>query len=360
MRVAFLPVWRGNPYHAELKAALCSLGIDVLCPESLKSFYRDCSSGAEKVDVVHLHALPRFSWSPTTLRRNVMFYLRLSRLQERGARLIWTVHDLQNHESGHRLIEDLIGRSFSRRLDAMIVHGNSAKQILESRWGVRTCRRIHVMPHGHYIHSYSNNISREAARKRFGLDASNLVFLFFGQIRPYKGVAQMVEAFRACAEQNARLIIAGRPLNEAITNEIARSIQGDFRIRFLPGHVPDDEVQLYMNASDVVVLPYKRIFTSGAAILAMSFGKPCVAPHAGCVADTLDEEGAVFFDPQIHGDLERALRQTVACRRRLSQMGLHNVQRAAGWDWKGIARATVAVYEGRKTVHEDQPQTISM
>ena len=53
----------------------------------------------------------------------------------------------------------------------------------------------------------------------------------------------------------------------------------------------------------------------------------------------------VLFYPSISGDLERAMRQTVACRQRLPEMGLHNLDRAAGWGWKGIGRETAAVYE---------------
>jgi beta-1,4-mannosyltransferase len=316
-----------------------------LCPPSLKSFCRDYDACAANLDVMHLHALPRFEWSPTNLGRYALFSLRLRQLQERGVRLIWTIHDLQNHESEHRWIEDQLGYVLTRRLDAVIVHGNTAKQIIESRWGVQACKRMYVIPHGHYIDSYRNDIDSQAARAHFGFNSSHFVFLFFGLIRPYKGVERLVEAFKVLTDANVRLIIAGKPINEAIKDEILSLIQGDSRIQFRPGHVADDEIQIYMNACDAVVLPYKRILTSGAAVLAMSFGKPCVAPRAGCIVDMLDEEGALYFDPLVRGDLGRALRQTVACRERLPEMGLHNVHRAAEWDWDKIGRATAAVYE---------------
>jgi beta-1,4-mannosyltransferase len=355
MRVAFVPVWLDNPYHAELEKALSALGIHVLRPDSLKFFCRDYKAGIANVDVVHLHALPPFSWSRLSFVRYVRFYLRLSYLQKTGVRLVWTVHNLQNHDSRQPWIESFLARSVAQRVDAMIVHGNTAKQILESRWGSQTSQRIHVIPHGHYIHSYRNNTSREAARAHFRFSESNLVFGFLGQIRPYKGVVEMVKAFKACTDPNVRLIIAGRPINEAMTKEIALAIHGDVRIKFLPGHVADDDVQVHLNACDVFVLPYQRVLTSGAAVLAMSFGKPCIAPRVGCVTDMLDEEGALFFDPSIDGDLERAIRQTVACRQRLPEMGFHNLRRAAGWGWKEIGRETAGVYEqclgdGRKAV----------
>jgi len=56
LRVAFLPVWNENPYHAELEKALRSLGIQVVRPQSLKSLCPDHRAGVQKVDVVHIHA----------------------------------------------------------------------------------------------------------------------------------------------------------------------------------------------------------------------------------------------------------------------------------------------------------------
>jgi beta-1,4-mannosyltransferase len=346
MRVAFVPVWDSNPYHRELERAIRSLGTDVFCPKSLKSLYADYVAGKEKLDVLHLHALPYFGLSPLSMGRYGMFYFRLNQLRQLGVRVVWTVHDFQNHDSRYWQIEDFANHSFSRRLDAMIVHGEAAKRIIESRWRKHTCKMIFVIPHGNYIQSYKNEMSAAAARTFLGLEESNLVFLFLGLIRPYKGVVEMVRAFRTCEDPNLRLIITGRPVGKAIKNEVELAIRGDSRIKFLPGHVENDKVQFYMKASDAMVLPYQRVFTSGAAILAMSFGKPCIAPRAGCVTDSLDEKGAVLFDPLVNGDLERAFREILTCRHKLAEMGRYNLERAAGWDWQSIGQKTVAVYEG--------------
>src|SRR5262245_26752315 len=131
MKVAFLYVWRENPYHQELEKSLRALGVGVLCPQQ-KTLYSHVLAGAEKVDVVHLHALPYFRWS--NVARYVLFYLRLSRLQKRGVRLVFTVHDFQNHDSRNWPIEHFVGGCFARRLDALIVHGQTAKKIVETRW----------------------------------------------------------------------------------------------------------------------------------------------------------------------------------------------------------------------------------
>jgi beta-1,4-mannosyltransferase len=344
MKVAFVPVWLENPYHAELEKALRALGIEVLLPHNLKVLCRDYRTGIEKVDLVHIHSLPQFGWSLVALRGFAGFYQRLVWLRMRGVKLVLTMHNLENHESRNRRIENLVVRYFAPQIESIIVHGKSAKQIVDARWSQRKGNPVHIIPHGHYIGSYKNEISAGAARAHFGFNAPNLVFLFLGQIRPYKGVVELVSAFRRRTEQEARLIIAGKPINQEIYQEVAHSIEGDARIRFLPGHVADDDIQLYMNACDVVVLPYRRVLTSGAAVLAMSFGKPCIAPRAGSVTDMLDEKGAIFFDPAVSGDLEWALQKTIDSRHRFQDMGLHNLNRAAGWDWESIGRSTAAVY----------------
>jgi beta-1,4-mannosyltransferase len=293
--------------------------------------------------VVHVHSLPYFRWSPIDLARYALFYMRLKRLRARGVRVVWTVHNFQNHDSTSLQVEDRVSRYVAGAVDALIVHGPSAKALVESQWQCPS-RSISVIPHGHYIHSYQNSIGREPARASLGLEPSNIVFLFLGLIRPYKGVLDLVQAFKACTDPGARLVIAGRPVDPAIEAEVAGSIAGDPRIRFVPGFVKDDDVQMYMNASDVFVLPYRRVLTSGAAILAMSFAKACIAPRAGCVTDALDDQGNVLFDPAIEGDLARAVNEALSRSRELADMGQHNLRRASAWDWTRIGRATADVY----------------
>jgi beta-1,4-mannosyltransferase len=338
-----VPVWRENPYHLELERSLRTLGLHVLAEHSLKSLYAAHVRGVEKVDVLHLHALPYLRFTPVKVGRYLLFYWRLKRMREFGVPVIWTVHDFQNHDSPHWRLEDFVSRQASHRFDNLIVHGETAKQMVESQWACPS-QRITVIPHGNYINSYRNNISRSAARASLALEDASTVFLFLGLIRPYKGVVEMVQAFKTWAEPGSRLIIAGKPAGETIKEEVTQVIGGDDRIRFIPGFVKDDDVQVYMKASDVVVLPYKRILTSGAAILAMSFGKPCIAPRAGCITDTLGEQGTFFFQPTVTGDLDRALREAFRNRRNLASMGDHNYRRALECDWSRVGTATAAVY----------------
>ncbi|HEY8416200.1 MAG TPA: glycosyltransferase, partial [Thermaerobacter sp.] len=126
--------------------------------------------------------------------------------------------------------------------------------------------------------------------------------------------------------------------------EIEAAMEGDGRIRPVLEHVPDGDIQLYMNAADAVVMPYEEIFTSGTVVLAMSFGRAVVAPRQGCLAEVVDGEGGILYDPADPAGLEGALRRALAAD--LAAMGRHNRERAAHWDWDTIARMTRDAYAG--------------
>ena len=342
LRTAFIPIWPLNPYHTELRTALSAAKVDVWCPSSLKAAYRGLVSGNEQLDLLHLHALPYFGLKPNSFARYLIFFWRLTRILKRGIPIAWTVHEIDNHDSAHLVTETLFMRFLSRRVDAIIVHGLAAKRLVAEKFRISESR-IHVVPHGNYLRSYENKISRDSARASLGYNSNHLVLLFFGHLRPYKGILEMVAAFRKIENSAVQLVIAGLPI-ATMEQQIANASIGDIRIKFIPGRIKENDVQMFMNASDVVVLPYKRILTSGAAVLAMSFGKACVAPRAGCVTDMMDETGTIFFDPLKEGDLERALHDAIQAQSKLSDMGAHNLQKARQWDWETIGQQTAAVY----------------
>ena len=104
--------------------------------------------------------------------------------------------------------------------------------------------------------------------------------MFLGLIRPYKGVEDLIEAFLKISNSNTRLLIAGRVFGinnyESRLNELTKS---NCRIKLFLDFIPDEDIQVFLNACDIFVLPYKDITTSGAAFLAMSFGRPIIAPN---------------------------------------------------------------------------------
>jgi glycosyltransferase involved in cell wall biosynthesis len=232
----------------------------------------------------------------------------------------------------------------ARHADAILAHCETAKRLAVAEFDLHDRDKVHVVPHANYIGSYDNRTERAAARAELGLHGSAVVILFLGQVRPYKGVLGLVDTFRRLPEADAHLVIAGKSLTQEDVALIRQRIGDAANITYEPGFVPDDRVQVYMNACDAVVLPYRDILTSGAAVLAMSFGKACIAPRLGCINDLLDEHGAVLYDADEADGLERALAESVARRSELAVMGRHNLAQIEPWSWDRMAQMTLDVY----------------
>jgi beta-1,4-mannosyltransferase len=312
MRVLLLSRWRFNPYQKLLVAGLRDRGVEVAERELDASL---TAVAAEKPDVLHLQNVDDGLHTPLAVMR---FLHALREVRRAGVRVVWTIHDLR------------LARLLLKRVDAAIVHCDG---VLPP--GPRVC----IIPHGHYIDYYENRVDRAEARRTLGIGDSELVFLFLGWIRKYKGVTELVEAFNTL--DGARLLIAG----SAPERRLLQSLQerAGEHVTIVPGAVDDARIQHYMNASDAVVLPYRRSLTSGAAVLAMSFARACIAPRIGCFGQMLDERGAFLYG---RGGLRDALQTAILRRGDLPAMGEYNRERAAAWSWDGIAARTLAVYSG--------------
>jgi len=119
--------------------------------------------------------------------------------------------------------------------------------------------------------------------------------------------------------------------------------KSDDRIRAFLQFVPAKDVQLYMNAADVVVLPFKDILTSGSALLAMSFGKAVIAPRLGCIPESLDSRGVFLYDHNEEEGLLKAIQQATLAN--LAAMGKYNYGRAKHLGWNVIGQKTCALYQ---------------
>jgi glycosyltransferase involved in cell wall biosynthesis len=161
-------------------------------------------------------------------------------------------------------------------------------------------------------------------------------------VRSYKGVWELLEAFNALEDPGARLVIAGRAVDGAYAARLTAAARGDERVALSLDFVPDEDLQVYLRAADVVATPFLEIFTSGSVLLAMSFERAVIAPRRGCVVDVLDERGGILYDADDPQGLEGALR--VAMSADLEAMGRHNGTELERFDWSRVAAATRDVY----------------
>lgn len=214
-----------------------------------------------------------------------------------GRRIVLTAHNVNTAQrDGNDSPLNRISLKFQYRLaDHTFVHTEKMKHELLNEFGIRE-ERVSVIPFGINSSVPDTELTPAQAKRRVGVSSSEKTILFFGGIRPYKGLEYLVAAFQQIAPRDVgyRLIIAGEPKKEAvrywqeIQQAIGRERTGDQviqEIRF----IADEETETYFKAADVLVLPYTTVFQSGVLFLAYNFGLPVIATNVGSLQDDIVE-----------------------------------------------------------------------
>jgi beta-1,4-mannosyltransferase len=210
---------------------------------------------------------------------------------------------------------------------------------------------VTVIPHGNYIGCYPNQVPRGEARRQLELPDDAFVYLFLGLLRPYKGVEDLIDAFEELESPRNQLLIAGRASNASYKEKLVCLVASNPAIKLVPEFIPDDAVQLYMNACDVCVLPYKDITTSGAAILALTFGRPVIAPAITSFPELVTPETGILYDPFQPDALAAALQHS----RQRPWSEAEILDRTHQFDWDKLGPRLAALYKPSRQRQSESP-----
>lgn len=208
-------------------------------------------------------------------------YRVIAALLPRRTRVIVQCHNATDKEPARW--KSWLNRWMLRRGDAIVVHAAAEQQAvrLQLGEGARVVRSF--LP----VHELGGEIpDREEARCRLGV--SGPAALFFGHVRPFKGLDIALEAW-SLMESRATLLVAGEVWwnDEAMYRQQVRELGLDERVRLELRFIPDDEVALWFAAADVVVVPYRREAQSGVALTAFHFARPVIATEVGGVPEVV-------------------------------------------------------------------------
>jgi beta-1,4-mannosyltransferase len=337
---------RTNAYTWLLYSHLTALGVRV----------RDFSIARALLggyDILHVHwpekALTAGSWMGTVagaLAALVVFTV----AHLYGARIVWTAHNLSPHESRHHRLERWFWRAFVARVDAVIHLSHASRAAVEACYPVLAVRPSVVMPHGHFRGAYPDTSSRQDARASLGIPDGARVVSFVGTVRWYKNVPHLIRTFRALPGHvgDVILLVAGAPRTPALAREIRTARGGDPRVRLTLAHIPDDDLQRYLRAADLVVLPFMEITNSGSALLALSFDRPVLVPELGAMAELRKLAGVDWvrtYQGELTPDILAGALHWASGRQAARRPNLDPL------DWWPIARQTLAAYlAGREVV----------
>jgi len=343
MRVWFLPLSsRSNPYQSMLAKHLSAFDIRTNRAPGDVEF----NTRPRRGDVLHVHWIEQLILGRTrigSLAKGGLFLWRAARARLAGSRLVWTAHNLRSHESLFPALEWFMTRVFARQCHAIIVHFDAAAKLIRRYYRLGDGPGFQVIPHPGFGECYPGTVDRDEARLRRGYRREETVFLSFGKIRPYKEVERLVATFRDFGDSDARLLVAGSP-----RHELRRGLEGqagaDRRIEMDLEHIDDERVPEYFTAADVFVLSASATFTSGSAVLAMSFGLPVVGPRSRHLQSILGRNYPLLYPPGERDGLRRALEKTLEVD--LASLGAQCREAVEGFTWQDAAKKTIAVYRG--------------
>ena len=248
-----------------------------------------------------------------------------------AGRYVLTVHNLLPHDR-HTDWNNQLFRMVYRIPHLLVAHTEKMKQGLVQTFGVRPDRVV-VMRHGLNDIVPDHGLTRAECRTRLGLPADASVLLFFGRIRPYKGVETLLEAFGEITG-NSFLVVAGAPENASYGRRIEQLVRAHphrERILYHARFIDDAELASYFRAADALVMPYRHIDQSGVLFLAFRFGLPVIAFDVGALGEYIQNGRGVLVQADSAGDFAHAIRSFDYGRQRLTSEHIEEYTQALRW-----------------------------
>lgn len=210
-------------------------------------------------------------WAPMYL-----FFLSSFRLLNIKSLLI--CHNIYEHEDN--ALKKALSKSVLKMAGTFLVHTESEKIKLKNIVGAKTIIK-HLLP---IFSSVSIDYSKS---QKIGSEQFDLELLFFGFVRPYKGLDMLLEALQYVENAKVHLTIAGEFWDdkEDYLNYIKEhNLQN---IDIVDEYISDEEVADYFRCCDVVVLPYRD--ATGSAVIASAYGhnRPVLVTNVGGLPDAV-------------------------------------------------------------------------
>jgi glycosyltransferase involved in cell wall biosynthesis len=353
-RIACLPgLTTTTPYQALLYDALSREGFEL--EQGLRFRVSDLRRARRRVRYLHFHWQHFFYdyRGPTRPTAEVsawlkvaVFAVRLLAARALGYRLVWTIHQLQPHHvrSGRRdrAAAVVLAATCHALIALDLATAQAAKRRLRPFAG-----KVVVTPQGPYSSAYPAGRTRETVRAELGLAPTTLTLLAFGTLRDNKNLLRLCDAFQAAQLEDAALVIAGRPWNNELAQELAAHAKADPRIRVIAEYVPSDRVSELFAAADLAVVARTDGGTSGVVVLTLSLGVPLlVADLPAARALTADGQSGWFFEPREEHGLRAALERIAGEPDLLPRKQLGARDAGARLSWKAAAVQTADILRG--------------
>lgn len=278
----------------------------------------------------------------------------LYRMRRAGLKLAQICHEFEPRDSRLKWLQPIdrpLSRSVFREFHVMFFHGEASAERFRKLFGMPDAD-VRIIPHG------NQSLIAEVAdgggdlRERYGIPPDRPVVLFFGGLRPSKGLPDLIDAFALVRQEiEASLLIVGFPTTDFDPERLfarARRRKVDDDVIIDGRYAPLEDVGPLVRTGAVVVLPYRTATASGVLQVAYAFGRPVVVTDVGDLPSSVEHgETGLVVPPEDPDQLARALVKMLSAPNDLERMGAAAQQAAEEkFSWDPIARQILDAYEG--------------
>jgi glycosyltransferase involved in cell wall biosynthesis len=324
-----------NPFQSQLVALLQENGHEICTSEEKNGLAIFRAVRKHKPDIIYFDWIQGYVLSKYllfTLLKCCLFALQVLHLHYVSkVPIVHTLHNLKNHAGVWIRIEQLVLRFFLPKCKFVRVYSETTKRKVVDMYCL-SHERVEVIQDVPFHYHYPNQVSQPQARTSLGLPRQCFVYGFFGLIKPYKGIDDLICSFLQVATHEDFLIIAGPEESAKYTAQLKRLANRHPRILFKVEFLPKEKVQYYINSADIMVLPFRNVEHSGSVDLCMSFKKPIITRRTPLLAAQLSNQDFLLFDKTN----ELAQRMTEARTLPLGKIGLQNHERAENVNYRDI------------------------
>ncbi len=260
-----------------------------------------------------------------------------------GIQIVSTLHNLEPHNAKRNYLHRYVYRRMLKRCKWIRVFSATTTRHAANLYRIPE-NTFKVYPEGSFTGYYENTVSSKDARAALGIPENKKVILFFGNLRPYKGIEFLIDAFNRADRKDTMLVIAGKNMDAAYVSKLRSGLPANCILT--DSFIPEKKAQIYFNAADIVVLPFTSIENSGSAILAMGFGKVVVAPATGVLPERLSEQPEFLYtDGELLLTLNKALSLSAT---ELQLIGSRNKEALQKYQWEDFGELFIDAVNTKK------------
>jgi len=261
----------------------------------------------------------------------------------RKKKVLCTIHNVISHESG--VIDKILSKLIFSLPNHFIVHTKVNKKQLNGFFKIPE-EKISIIPHGIYDFYCDKKISKIEARKNLNIPINAKALLFFGNIRKYKGLDDLVIAFKEARKKipGLFLIVAGKSWNSEAEKKLKESLGGITEKVLFLDYVSSSKIKYYFEATDIVILPYKDFAAqSGPGNIALGFKKPLIVSDTGGLPELVLNKNFVFNAGNTK-QLAEKICLAFSKKSVLDSMVKNSIELRKKFSWESISTQTLKLY----------------